>query len=213
MSLVTPRPVTPEGLVAELAERIDALTDHDDPRVLRVVVDGAPAAGGAALADQLVAPLRRRGRDVLRVHAAAFLRGASVRLEHGHEDVQAFADDWLDEDALRREVLDPLGPDGHRQWLPSLRDPVSDRATREAYRTALDRSVLLLDGWLLLGRGLSADLTVHLSMGPAALHRRTPEEARWTLAAFAGYAERVRPEELADLVVRVVDPRRPALLG
>ena len=34
-------------------------------------------------------------------------------------------------DALRREVLDAMGADGSRRWLPSLRDPVSDRATRE----------------------------------------------------------------------------------
>ena len=137
---------------------------------------------------------------------------ASVRLEHGHQDVQAFTEEWLDEDALRREVLDPLGPDGSRRWLPSLRDPVSDRATRETYRTAPDRAVLLLDGWLLLGRHLPADLTVHLSMGSAALLRRTPPDEQWTLPAFAAYAERVRPEELADVVVRVDDPRRPALL-
>ena len=206
------RSLTPEGVVVEIADRIDALTDHDDPRVLRVVIDGASAAGGAALADELVEPLRARGRDGLRVHATSFLRGASVRLEHGHQDVQAFAEEWLDEEALRREVLDPLGPDGSRRWLPSLRDPMSDRATRETYRTAPDRAVLLLDGWLLLGRHLPSDLTVHLSLGSAALRRRTPADEQWTLPAFAAYAEHVRPEELADLVVRVDDPKRPALL-
>jgi hypothetical protein len=212
MGDVNLRPLTPEGVVAEIVERIDGLTDHDDPRVLRVLVDGAPAAGGGALADGLVEPLRARGRDALRVHAGAFLRSASVRLEHGHQDVQAFSEDWLDEDALRREVLHPLDLNGSRRWLPSLRDPVTDRATRETYRTAPDRAVLLLDGWLLLGRGLPAELTVHLSMGRATLLRRTPEAERWTLPAFAAYAEQVRPEESAELVVRVDDPKRPAIL-
>jgi hypothetical protein len=209
---VVVRSLTPEGLVAELAERIDGLTDHDDPRVLRVLIDGAPAAGGVAVADALVAPLRERGRDGLRVQAASFLRAASVRLEHGRNDVQAFAEGWLDVGALRREVLDPLGPGGNRRWLSSLRDPVSDRATRETYRTAPDRAVLLLDGWLLLGRGFPGELTVHLSLGQGALERRTPAEERWTLPAFAAYAQHVRPEELADVVVRTDDPKRPALL-
>src|SRR3954451_24050920 len=213
MWLLNLRSLTPERVVVEIADRIDALTQHDDPRVLRVVIDGAPVAGGAAMADALVEPLRARGRDGLRVGAATFLRSASVRLEHGHEDVQAFTEDWLDEDALRREVLEPLGPDGSRRWLPSLRDPVTDRATREPYRTAPDRAVLLLDGWLLLGRDLGADLSVLLRLGPAALRRRTPSEEHWTLPAFESYAAVIRPEEVADLVVALDDPAHPALLS
>ena len=77
---------------------------------------------------------------------------------------------------------------------------------------APDRAVLLLDGWLLLGRGLPVELTVHLSLGQGALQRRTPTAERWTLPAFAAYAQHVRPEELADVVVRNDDPKRPALL-
>ena len=40
------RPMTPDGVIVELlAERIDTLTGYDDPRVLRVLIDGASAAG------------------------------------------------------------------------------------------------------------------------------------------------------------------------
>jgi hypothetical protein len=210
---VLPRPLSPDAVVAEVVERIDALTSPGDPRVLRVLVDGAPAAGGGDLADALAEPLRAVGRACLRVSASTYLRAASLRLEYGHEDVQAFAEDWLDVDALRREVLEPLGPAGSGRWLPSLRDPITDRATRAPYQQAPPRSVLVLDGPLLLGRDLPGDLTVHLSLSPAALRRRTPDEEVWTLPAYALYAEHVRPEATADVVVRVDDPRHPALLG
>jgi hypothetical protein len=212
MAYVLPRPLTPEAVVAEVASRIDGLSDREDERVLRVLVDGAPAAGGAVLADALVEPLRVRGRACLRVSGSTYLRAASLRLEHGREDVQAFAEDWLDVDALRREALDPLGPGGSGRWLPSLRDPDTDRATRATYQLAAPRSVLVVDGSLLLGRGLPAELTVHLSLSGGALKRRTPDAEQWTLPAYANYAERVRPQDLADVVVRVDDPRHPALL-
>lgn len=204
-----PRPLTPDGVVAEIVARIEAVSS---PPVVRVLVDGAPAAEGAALADSLVGPLRSLGRAALRVSAWTYLRAASLRLEHGREDVQAFLEDWLDVEGLRREVLDPLGPGGSGRWLPSLRDQATDRATRATYEQAPPRSVLLVDGALLLGRGLPAELTIHLSVGAAALRRRTPVDERWTLPAYAAYAERVHSEQVADVVVRIDDPRHPALI-
>jgi hypothetical protein len=72
--------------------------------------------------------------------------------------------------------------------------------------------VLLLDGALLLGRGLPLDLTVHLHLSAAALARRTPADEAWTLPAYARYDERVRPLRHADVAVRMDDPRHPALV-
>jgi hypothetical protein len=178
---------------------------------VRVAVDGPDAADPGTLADSLVDPLRLRGRAVLRVGARWFRRPASVRLEYGHQDPDAYRDDWLDAGALRREVLDRLGPGGDGSYLPTLWDPERDRATRADYAAAPPDAVLLVDGPLLLGRGLPFDLTVHLRLSPAALERRTPAEARWTLPAFGRYEEEVRPAEVADVVVRVDDPRHPAV--
>jgi hypothetical protein len=71
------RPVSPESLVEQVADRIAA---RDPGHRLRVAVDGAEAAGPEALAVAPVDPLRVRGRDALHVPAAGFLRPASVRL-------------------------------------------------------------------------------------------------------------------------------------
>ena len=95
---------------------------------VRVLIDGAPAATPQIWADGLVDRLRVRSRAVLRVSAWDFLRPASVRLERGREDPDAFYDDWLDEGALRREVLGPAA-DG-RGVLPALWDAHSDHAHR-----------------------------------------------------------------------------------
>jgi hypothetical protein len=196
-------------LVEELADLIAARTDG---AWVRVAVDGAPAARPHALADSLIDPLRVRGRPVRRVRADDFLRPASVRLERGRANPDAYYEDRLDVGALAREVLDPLGPDGSGRVLPSLWDADADRATREPYVVVPPGGVLLLSGDLLLGAGLALDFVVHLELSDGALDRRTPDAQRWTLEAYHRYASEVDPAALADVVVRLDDPRRPALV-
>ncbi|MBB4920134.1 uridine kinase [Streptosporangium saharense] len=204
------RPISPAHLVEELADRIAA-----GPRTswVRVALDGAPAAHPERLAEELVTPLRLRGREVMRVSAADFLRPASLRFEYGKTDPDAFYTDWLDVGALGREVLGPLEPGRSGKVLPTLWDTRIDRATRAPYVTVPPGGVLLLDGALLLGRWLAFDLTVHLWLSPGALARRTAEGERWTLPAYARYEREVGPVGAADVVVRVDDPRHPALAG
>lgn len=201
-----------DHLVAVVGRTADARAAAGRGGWLRVAVDGAPPTGPSLLADALVGPLRALGRAVVRVSAEDFLRPASVRWEHGRYDPDAYYDVRLDVGALAREVVDPMGPEGTGRYLPSLWDVDRDRATRARYAVAPAGAVLVLDGSLLLGRWLELDLTVHLSLSPAGLARRTPPEERWTLPAFARYAHEVGPDAVADVVVRVEHPERPALV-
>jgi hypothetical protein len=201
------RPIAFDVLVEELADRI-----AKEPGRVRVAVDGAPAAGPDTLADALVDPLRVRGRPAVRIATADFLRPASVRLEFGRTNPDTFYAGWIDEAALRREVLDPAGPGGSGRIITRLWDARRDRATREPYSEPAPDAVLLVSGPLLLGAGLPFDLTVHLEMSAAALERRTEPELRWTLPAYARYGDEVGPAAFADVVVRVDDPRHPALV-
>ncbi|OXM73449.1 MULTISPECIES: uridine kinase [Amycolatopsis] len=200
------RPITFDRLARELAERVLAL---DAPWV-RVAVDGP--AGTTTLADALVDPLRVGGRAVQRVSTVDFLRPASLRFEYGKENPDSRYWSWLDEGALRREVLDPLGRNGSGLVLPALWDAARDRATRRERVPLPPPGVLIVDGEMLLGRGLPLELTVHLQLSPAALRRRLPEDEQWALPAFERYEEEVRPAETADVVVRADDPRHPAVL-
>jgi hypothetical protein len=202
------RPLTPDGLADEITERI---TSAATAPWIRVIIDGPPPARPGDLADALVDRLRVRGRPVVRVHATDYLRPASLRYEHGRTDPEVLYDEWLDIPALLREVFDPTEPGGTGRVLPALWNPSTDRAYRSEYVTVPEGGAIVLDGALLLGRWLPADLTVHLHMSPAALARRTPGSDRWTLPAYTRYEDETQPQQTADLVARVDDPGHPAL--
>jgi hypothetical protein len=137
-----------------------------------------------------------------------FWRDASVRLEHGREDPDSYPD-WLDADALRREVLDAAVRTG--TFLPSLRDPATNRSTRAPAQPLAATGVLIVSGSLLLGHGLPFDLTVHLAVSSAARARRTAAADAWTLPAFDRYDRDIRAADTADVVIRSDDPARPAI--
>lgn len=183
-------------MAAELVSLID------DRAARRVVLDGV---GAGPLADSLVAGLASAGRVPVRIRAQDFWRPAGERLEWGREDEQSFRERWLDAEALEREVLGRT--DG--QYLPALWDSGNDRSARRSREPLSARAVLLVDGVLLMDRGLSADLVVHVALSPGALLRRGVPA--WQVPVFAAYDEQVRPDEHCDVLVRAEDPLRPAV--
>jgi hypothetical protein len=201
------QPVTPDALVDDLAVRIAEV-----PGRRRVAIDGADAGRPADLADALVAPLRLRGRPVVRVLSIDHLRPASLRYERGRTDPDSFYDDWLDAEGLAREVLEPAGPAGSGRIRARRWDTGVDRASRTGFEEVPEGGVVIVSGPLLLGRGLPFDVAIHLDLSTGALARRTPPELAWTLPAYARYAQEVDPAAWADIVIRADDPRHPALL-
>jgi hypothetical protein len=209
LAVVRVRPVSLEVLVGEL---VDLLVSREPDSRLRVAIDGPSAADPAGLADALVDPLRAYGRPVVRVRTADFLRPASLRLEFGRHNPDSFYAGWFDEAGLAREVLEPAGPGGSGRVLTRLWNAATDRAARDPYQGLGPGAVVLVSGPLLLGGGLTFDVTVHLEVSAAALDRRTPPDEQWTLPAYKRYAEEVDPAGFADVVVRLDDPRHPALV-
>lgn len=196
-------PLAPHRVGALLCEQVRAR-----PGVVRVALDGPAWAGPAELAAAVAAELRESGRPCALIRGETFWHDASLRYEHGRTDVESRLH-WLDAAALRREVLDRVRSDG--EYLPSLRDPHSNRATRARRRPAADDLVLIVTGEFLLGRGLPFDLTVHLALSPAARARSAAADEGWLLEAFERYEHAARPVETADVVVRMDHPDRPAV--
>ncbi len=196
-------PVAPGALPGRLADWL-----AKSPGLVRVAVDGPPCAQPSQVVDSLIEALRVLGRPAAHLAASYFWRDASLRFEHGREDVESYRS-WLDADALRREVLDAAVLAG--VYLPSLRDPLSNRSTREEPHAVEPDLVLIVSGSLLLGRGLPFDRTIHLTMSSAARARHTPADQAWALPAYDAYETDVRPAEAADVVVKLDDPRHPAI--
>jgi hypothetical protein len=164
------------------------------------------------VAESIAERLPALGRAAVVVPASGFFRPASLRLEHGRTDPDARYTDWLDVNALTREVLSPLGPGGSGQYLPVLWDLARDRAARAPRQPAPPGAVVLVPGALLQGVGLALDVVVHLRMSPAARRRRTPADEQWALPAFDRYDDEVDPAALADAVVLADHPEKPALV-
>lgn len=166
-------------------------------------------AEAADLAELIASAVRAEGGDAVRVRAEHYLRPASLRLEHGRHDPDAFLDLWLDRPALRREVLDPAVARG--SVISALRDPVTGRATRDAPTPVSAEGVIVVDGGFLVGAGLPFDLTVHLRVSAAALDRRTPPDLAWTAPAYERHRDEADPAGRAEVVVLADDPLRPAI--
>lgn len=203
------RPISPELLLEHLADAVDALPKD---RRAAVAIDGAPPTRTDQLAAGLVSTLKLRGRAAVHVSTRDYLRPASLRFEFGREDPDLFYTDWLDLNALDREVLSPLAPGGTGRVLPKLWDADADRAHRAQYAELTPGGVVILEGSFLLGAGLPLDLTVHLSMSAAALARRIPAAEAWTLPAYRRYDDEQSPLATATIAVRCDDPGHPALV-
>jgi hypothetical protein len=202
-------PVSPAGLAGLIADRALAAPG------LRVGVDGPVADDAHALADAVAAELGRRAVPVARVCADDYLRARSLRLEHGRDDPDAFAEGWYDLAALRREVLDPMEPGAAvRGWLPRLRDPATDRPYREPRRDAAPATVTVVDGRFLARWEVAdaVDVPVHLEVSAAARSRRVPAEERpRVLPAWEQYLDWYDPAARAAVVVRYDRPTHPAV--
>jgi hypothetical protein len=179
---------------------------------VRVAIDGAEALDPGAFATALASELRDRGRFAMPVSADDFLLPASQRFEFGKTSPESFYAGWRDERGLQREVLDPARSGGTGRVLPALWRADIDRSARAAYVTVPADAVIVVSGQFLLGGVLTFEMAVHLEASEKALARRTAPDRAWTLPAYAQYADEVAPASFADLVVRLEDPLRPAVV-
>lgn len=201
------RPLTPDRLGHELADRIDRLA----PAHPRVGVDGFAEIGAGALADELAAKLHERGRPVIRASTHWWWRAASLRLELGRTDVDMLLYGWVDTAALRRELLDPVAAGSTAGYLPRLRDPVADRAVRDERLPIPQGVVVIIDGPFLLTDPTGLDAVIHLRVSPMAVARALPGDRQWWVPAYRRYLDHERPTNRADAVIAYDHPAAPAL--
>ena len=212
-------------VVAELADLAAAVRV---PHPARVAVDGVDAAGKTTLADELARELERRGREVVRASVDGFHRPAAERYVLGRDSPLGYYRDSFDYDALRRLVLEPLGPGGDRRYRAAAYDSYADSRVDVPERTAAADAILVVDG-VFLGRPELAgcwELRIFLELDEAESVRRGAARDAWFLGgeedARARYERRYAPGqrlylatgavESADVVVDAADPASPRIL-
>jgi uridine kinase len=211
-------------LLDQLAGAIESVTT---PHPLRVAVDGPPAAGKTTLADELALLLRSRGREVIRASSESFHLPRARRYRRGEFSPEANYHDSFDYDALRRVLLDPLGPDGDRRYQRAVYELDTDTALSPPATTAAADAVLLLDGVFLLRPELAGrwDLSIFVSAAfeqaldrarirdLARLGSTAEVERRFRtryIPAQKLYFAVARPADHADIIVHNDEPQRPA---
>lgn len=206
----------------------DLIMTHRPPHVLRVAVDGPDTAGKTTLADALAAELRER-RTPIRVSVDGFHRPRALRYRRGPLSPEGYFDDSFDHDAIRRLVLEPLGPGGDRWYRPAGFDFRTDTPREEPPRQAPADAVLLFDGVFLLRPELRAhwDLRIFVDVTPEeALRRALVRDAdllggadavreryhRRYLPGQRLYRQRCSPAAHADVVIDNTDPGHPIVV-
>ena len=200
-------PLTPARLVADLAKWISEL-ELARPRI---GIDGPIEIGAAGLADAVAAELPALGRPAVRVSTSWWWRPASLRLELGRTDVDMLLGGWVDDAALRRELLDPLGPGGTGRYLRRLRDPVTDRSVRED-RIPVERAGRAAAGRPVPAGGRAAAGCRRARPGFAAtLARSLPPDRQWWLRGVRPVPAEDRRSMSAAVVVAYDHPAAPAI--
>lgn len=148
-----PTPESPvEPLVTSPARRAvlqhvaRTLLGRAGDRPLRVAIDGIDGAGKTTFADEVAALLDDCGRQIVRASVDGFHHPRSVRYVRGKGSPEGFFRDSYDYAALRRVLLDPLGPGGDRRVRRAVFDVDADTPVDAPEERVSDDAILLLDG-------------------------------------------------------------------
>src|ERR1700744_5367031 len=95
-----------------LARLASALATTSMEHTLRVAIDGRSGAGKTVFANELASQLIRLGRPVILTSVDGFHRPKAERYARGRHSAEGYYHDARDLGAVRRLLLDPLGPGG-----------------------------------------------------------------------------------------------------
>jgi uridine kinase len=219
----------PLSVRAQVVDRLaDLVNSLHRGRPLRVAIDGPDAAGKTFLADEISEALADRGRPTIRASIDGFHRPRVERYRRGPDSPEGYYEDSFDYPALRRVLLDPLGPGGSRAYQTRAFDYRTDMPEHVQVLQASDEDVLLFDGVFLLRPELADvwDYRIFVS----ASFEETLRRARVRDSPLLGSADEVerryrrryipgqkryfavaRPTDIADVIVENTDPTRPRL--
>ncbi len=216
-----------EARRAVIEQLADAIAAERCGHTLRVAIDGRSASGKTTLANELVGPLERRGRPVIRGTIDGFHHPRDVRYANGRGPEQYYRHSF-DTDAARRRLLDPLGPAGDGWYRSAAFDFRTEEHVEHPPRQAAPGSVLLFDGVFAMRPELDDawEYRVYVDASASAILDRARERDAGRLGdadAVAReyhdrylpgqqlYIDRVQPHTRADVVLFNDNPAQPTL--
>jgi uridine kinase len=207
-----------ESRAAVLSILADMIARISLGRPVRVAIDGRTASGKTTLSDELAALLEKGGRPTIRTSIDGFHRPKAERYARGRFSAEGYYHDARDLLAIRKLLLDPLGPEGNLLYRTASFDLDLDRPVEQEPQQAPADAILIVDGTFLQRLELAAgwDLTVFVATSESVAEGRGTERdavrlggrdvARQLYAqryrpAFALYESLCNPETQADAVV------------
>jgi uridine kinase len=194
-----------------------------------VGVDGVDAAGKTTFADELVGPLENLDRHVIRASLDGFHHPRAARYRRGEDSPEGYFFDSFNYEALRAELLEPLGPGGDGRYRAAVFDHRIDSGIHAPTGQARPNSILVFDGVFLLRSELMGcwECTLFLDVGfDLAVERAAfRDQGLFGSAAEAAdrywkryvpgqrlYLQTCRPKAVADILIDNNDPMNPRLI-
>jgi uridine kinase len=182
-----------------------------------VAIDGVDGVGKTTLAEELVGPLARTGRQVIRASVDGFHHPRATRYRRGTDSAEGYFLDSFDYPALKSELLDPFGPNGTRRFRSAVFDHRTDQPVDVPFQTAAADAILLFDGVFLqrdeLAGAWDFRIWVEAPFGvtvPRAVRRDVPDgdaaavESKYQRRYVPGqilYVTRCGPKEAANVIM------------
>ena len=149
----------------ETVAKIILAKHFDHP--LRVAVDGVDASGKTTFVDELTQTIKKlSSREVIQISVDDFHHPNAIRKIKGDLSPEGFYLDSYNYQALKEQVLIPLGPIGNHQYRTACHDLIHDQPVQPPPQSAAKDAIVLIDGIFLLRPALLAfwDLTIYLDV-------------------------------------------------
>jgi uridine kinase len=214
---------------SELLEVLaELLLEREPSHPLRVAIDGPDCSGKTTLANEL-AGLIEGTRPVIRAGIDGFHKPRELRYRRGVDSPEGYFFDSFDYEAVRTQLLKPLGPGGSRRYRRALFDYQADEKVAAPEEEASPDAILLFDGVFLLRPELRVlwDFSIFVHADFDAIVRRAEARDRESMGGPKAVRERYRrryipgqelyfsrcyPQEIADAVIDNTDAAAPSLV-
>ena len=138
-------------IINEIASIINQI---DLPHPIKVAIDGSGASGKTTFANELVGPLEKLGRNVIRATIDGFHNPPEIRRKQGKLSPKGYLEDSYNYASLKKYLLEPLGPTGNLEYKESVYNFRINQPTNVKIEKAKPSSILIFEGIFLFNKHL-----------------------------------------------------------